>query len=1129
MKKFVQFIGTYEDSHVNRRIYKKMFLIMRLTMIFTLFACIQVSATGYAQITVSANNEPLQKVLKEIQKQSGYDFFYSYELIEKGGNVSVDLKNAPLKDAVSACIKGKDLTFSIVDNTVIIKAKEAEQQPVKYTLKGTVTEVNGTPVFGASVVVKGTTTGVATAEDGSYSITLTKKPTTLVVSFIGMKTKEVAYNGQPTLNIVLEENTLVVEGLVVTGMFTRKAESFTGSIQSFNREEIRRVGNSNVLQSIKNLDPSFRIMENLSNGSNPNQTYQITLRGQSGFPDLKGEYKNNPNEPLFIVDGFETSITFVMDMDMNRIANVTLLKDATAKAIYGSKAANGVVVIETLKPEAGRLKVSYSGSVNFQTPDLTSYNLCNAAEKLQVEKNGGLFLYFEDNGVEIKTNPQEQYIYDQYYNAILAEVLAGVNTDWKSRPLRNGIGQKHSIYLDGGDDYFRYGIDLSYNNVAGVMKGSERNTFSGGVSLSYRYKSISIRNNLTTTFNKGVNSPYGNFSSYTRMNPYYRYEDELGNYIKQPGLNYGRPNDINPMFNTTLNTKDFTEYMQLVNNFYLEWTPFERFKLTGRVGVVKKDAGNEIFHPASHTDFTGWESDATLVNRRGRYTYGDGKDLTLSSDIIANYSFLAGKNHMFFANAGWSISNAASEYATFIAEGFPNDKLDNISFARQYLLNGRPFVSQGTTRDVGVLGSLNYSYASRYLFDASLRMSGSSQFGSSNRWGKFWSLGFGWNIHNEKFMKNLKDAGAITQAKLRASLGFTGSQNFNSYQSLATYDYYTSQFYNGNIGATLGAMPNSNLRWQKKNDKNIGLDLSLLKNRINLRLDYYIANTDDLLTDVTIPSSTGFTSYKENMGEVENKGYEFSIKYRVWSDPKNNSFFNVYVAGAHNKNRIKEISNYLQTFNNTQTSTVNNKPVVRYNEGQSMTAIWAVPSYGIDPSSGRELFIKPDGNRTYTWNSDYLSVCGDSEPTMQGNLGFNFDYKGFSLNLNASYRFGGQLYNQTLVDKVENADLYYNVDRRIFENRWLNPGDVTLYKDIKSTEITRATSRFIEDDNYLGISSLNVSYELNKLKKFNLKGVDRLKLSFDMADFAKLSSVRIERGTSYPFARTFSFSLQLMF
>ncbi len=1118
---------------VNRRIYKKLFLTMRLTMILMFFACIQVSGRGFAQITVSATNEPLQKVFKEIQKQSGYDFLYLYDLLEKEGNVTVDLKNVTVKDAVEACIKGKNLTYSIVDNAILIKAKEEakqpQQQPVRNILKGKVTEKNGTPVFGASVLVKGTTTGVATDEDGTYTLALTSRNVTLVYSFIGFKTVEVLYTGQPTINVSLEEEALVIEGAVATGMFTRKAESFTGSVQSFNRDEIRKVGNTNVLQSIKNLDPSFRIVESLTNGSNPNQTYQVTLRGQSGFPDLKGEYKNNPNEPLFIVDGFETSITYVIDMDMNRIASVTLLKDATAKAIYGSKAANGVVVIETLKPEAGRLKVSYTGSMNFQTPDLASYNLCNATEKLKVEKDGGLFLYFVDNGVEVSTNPGSQYLYDQYYNSILAEVLAGVNTDWKSLPLRNGLGQKHSVYLDGGDEYFRYGLDLSYNNVVGVMKGSGRNTFAGGISLSYRHKTISIRNSLTATYNKGVNSAYGSFIEYTRMNPYYRYKDELGNYIKQPGINYGRANDINPLYNTTINTKDFTEYMQLINNFYIEWTPVERLKFTGRVGLVKKDNGAEIFHPASHTDFAGWESDTTLVNRRGRYTYGDGKDLTVSSDILANYSFMAGKNHMFFANAGWSINSAGSEYVTFAAEGFPNDKLDNISFARQYLLNSRPSVNQSTTRDVGVLGSFNYSYASRYLFDASFRMSGSSQFGSNNRWGKFWSLGAGWNIHNEKFMKNLKDEGVVNLAKLRASIGFTGSQNFNSYQSLATYDYYTSQFYNGNIGAILGAMPNTNLKWQRKFDKNIGMDLSLLKNRISLRLDYYIANTDDLLTDVTIPSSTGFTFYKENLGEVENKGYEFTIKYRVWNDPKNESFFNVYIAGAHNKNRIKKISNYLQTFNNTQTSTVTNKPIVRYNEGQSMSAIWAVPSYGIDPASGMELFIKPDGNRTYTWHSDYLAVCGDTEPTLQGNLGFNFDYRGLSVNLNASYRFGGQLYNQTLVDKVENANLRQNVDRRIFESRWVNPGDVSLYKDIRNTATTRATSRFVEDDNVFGISSLNISYELNKIKKFKMKCVDRLKLSFDMADFAKLSSVRIERGTSYPFARTFSFSLQLMF
>ena len=248
----------------------------------------------------------------------------------------------------------------------------------------------------------------------------------------------------------MEEDVTEVDEVVVTGMFTRKANSFTGAAQSFSREEIRRVGNTNVLQSIKNLDPSFRIAESLANGSNPNQQYEITMRGQSGFPDLKGEYSSNPNNPLFIVDGFEQSLTYVMDMDMNRVASVTLLKDAAAKAIYGSKAANGVVVIETLQPEKGKLRVSYTGTMNVQLPDLTSYDLCNAAEKLEVEFNAGKYTYFRDNGSSIWGNPVEQYSWDQVYNGLMKEVIAGVNTDWKSIPLRNGIGQKHAIYLEGG-------------------------------------------------------------------------------------------------------------------------------------------------------------------------------------------------------------------------------------------------------------------------------------------------------------------------------------------------------------------------------------------------------------------------------------------------------------------------------------------------------------------------------------------------------------------------------------------------------------------------------------------------------------------------------------------------------
>jgi hypothetical protein len=256
---------------------------------------------------------------------------------------------------------------------------------------------------------------------------------------------------------------------------------------------------------------------------------------------------------------------------------------------------------------------------------------------------------------------------------------------------------------------------------------------------------------------------------------------------------------------------------------------------------------------------------------------------------------------------------------------------------------------------------------------------------------------------------------------------------------------------------------------------------------------------------------------------------EFNIKYRLWQDRTKDAFLNVFVNGSRNTNRIKEISNYLQTYNNTQTATVSNKPVVRYAEGQSMTAIWAAPSYGIDPATGSELFIKPDGTRTYTWDSDYLTTCGDTESDLEGNFGVNFDYKGFSLNITARYLFGGQVYNQTLVDKVENADVNYNVDRRIYTDRWVKQGDVSLYKNIRNTATTRATSRFVEDNDQFFISALNASYDLTRIAAVKKINIDRLKLSFDMSDFGRIQSVKIERGTSYPFARTFSFSLQAMF
>lgn len=1078
------------------------------------------------RVNLKMSNATLEQVFAELKAQTGNVFVFSTNSVDKDQKISIESQDEPLEDFLNRTLPSIGLGYKVVDDYVVVYKPEEVQQDTSsknITIKGTVFDNEGLGLPGANVILKGTTIVAVTDIDGNYQITVPESnDIVLEVSFMGFQTTEVKYVGQKSLNVKMEVDEQKLEEVVVTGIVNRRLESFTGSAQVFDSEELRKVGNSNVLNSLSNLDPSFMLVDNLEVGSNPNVLPEIQLRGQSGFPDLRGQYQTDPNQPLFILDGFETTLTKVMDMDMNRVESITILKDAAAKAIYGSKAANGVVVIETKKPDAGQMHVTYNGSINIEAPDLTSYELCNSAEKLQVEYNAGLYDYIGYNGINYWNDPSKQYQYTQEYNELLKEVVRGVNTYWLSQPLRTGVGQKHSIYLDGGDKYFRYGVDLSYNNIKGVMKGSDRTTLTGGVSLSYRYKNITLRNNLDIAYNKATNSPYGSFSQYAAMNPYFRPYDENGNLNKMYETMLGTWQ--NPMYNAQINTKDESKYTQVTNNFYVEWLPVTGLKLTGRVGITHTENGSEVFYPASHTMFYTWTTEE-LVKRRGQYTLGDGSSDLVSVDANATYSKNIGK-HLFFVNAGWNLNQSVNRSVTMVAEGFPNDRLDDISFANSYQEDSAPRGSESTTHNVGVLGIFNYSYDDRYMADASIRYSGSSQFGSNNRWGEFWSVGLGWNLHKEKFMEN---AVWLDQFKVRGSWGYTGSQNFSSYQSKSTYTFNSDMTYDGNIGAYLLGLANESLKWQKKEDINIGFDLSTLNRSLTARFDYYQSNTDDLLTSVTVPSSTGFTSYMENLGQVQNVGYEFRVAYKIWNNPAERGFVNVYVSAVHNDNKIKKISSALEQYNNEQTASAGTKPVVRYKEGQSLNSIWAVPSLGIDPATGKDVFVKPDGTTTFEWNSDYLAVCGVTDDKIRGNAGINADFKGFSVNIGMTYRFGAQIYNQTLVDKVENADLTNNVDRRIFTDRWVNPGDKSRFKAITDESTTMATGRFVEDNNIWTLSSVNLSYDFDRFAGVKKAGFQRLRLSFDMSDVTRVSSVKIERGTSYPFARTFSFSLQAMF
>lgn len=1130
-KRVIPFRGKKMERYVLRYFFT--FLLVSVLTPGMAFSFAQV------KVNVNVNRATLQEVFTMIQSQCHLRFLYSNEDVNAVEVMNLNVKNEKIEAVLETVLRGTGLTFRINDEIIFVK--KADQQvaaaPQSVTITGKVVDKKGGALPGVTVTIKGTTIGVSTDVDGQFKLLVPNPDVVLAFSFVGLKKQEIRYTGQKALQVVMEEEAAEMEEVVVTGIFQRKASSFTGSAVSMSKDELMRVSSQNLFSSLKNLDPSLMIFDNLEFGSDPNKLPDMQLRGTSAFPlgnedlDLKGNYANNPNLPLFILDGFEASVEKIFDMDMNRVESVTILKDAAAKAIYGSKAANGVVVVETKQLQSGRLRISYTGNVDITAPDLSSYDLCSPAEKLELERLYGMY---ENDRFDTWLKLQEQY------NQRLSAVVSGVYTDWMSKPLRTGVGHKHTLSVELGDQNLRLIADLSYNNVAGVMKGSDRTTISGAVSISYRHQNFNFRNVLTVTDNQSSDSPYGSFSEYSRMNPYWTPYDEFGNLVKNAEIVIDGNAEVlypNPLYNSQLNTKLTSSYLDVTNNFYTEWNIIQELKATIRFGITKKKNKADQYYPANHLKFSNYTEEDFF--RKGSYQVNEGENKRLSGDFNMNYSKEFAEKHYVFGNVGLNLSENTFEEVIYNAEGFPSDRMNNIMFARQYTKDQKPNGSEGTTRDMGVLAVVNYSYDNRLMMDASYRANASSQFGKNNRWGNFWSLGAGWNIHNEKFLKGNQ---LFEQLKLRGSLGYTGSQGFSAYQSMATYKYFLDKTYVGFLGSYLKGMVNDDLKWQKKMDYNVGLDVNL-KRKLVLKFDYYLSITDNTLVDFTLPTSTGFRTVKENVGQIKNTGLEGRITWTAFSRPKDRAYLTFTASAVHNKNRITKISNALESRNKEQDQLAddrfNNKPVIKYYEGMSMNAIWAVPSLGIDPANGREIYVNKQGKQTYSYSASDMVVCGDEQPKISGNFGMNVEYKGIGLNMVFRYQYGAQLYNQTLVDRVENVDMNYNLDRRLLKGRWQNAGDKVPYKALAKVwiaedqewrmEKTQPTSRFVQDRNELDLSSVSLSYDFYRhafLKKMNM---ERLKLSFYMNDVFKISSIDIERGLSYPFARSFNFSLQATF
>lgn len=1003
---------------------------------------------------------------------------------------------------------------------------QAQQQPVrqsapagKMTVKGVVIDKEtGETMIGVSIRVHGTDVATVTDVDGAYSLTLPEgkyRVTFLYVGFENVDRELTASTAGSFARIVMQTATAKMSEVVVTGIYQRKKESFTGSAATFEGVELKKIGVQNVLQSLKTLDPSFKIADNIQFGSDPNRMPDIEIRGKSSIMGLKEEYGTDPNQPLFVLDGFETDLQTVSDLNMNRVASVTILKDAASTAIYGSKAANGVVVIETVKPEKGRLRLSYKGDFSVTMADLTDYNLMNASEKLRFEELAGVY-------TDLTNNPLEQLRLDNLHNERMKEVARGVDTYWLSEPLRTGFTQKHNVYAEGGEEKIRYGLGVSYGNTQGVMKGSSRQTLSGNLDLIYRTGKFQFSNKLTIDYLK-TEDPTVSFLEYALANPYYRKYNADGGidkYLYVPEDENESPVP-NPLYNASLNNYDRGNEFGFTNNFIAEWFATTDLRARAKFGLTKTNATAEERLSPLHSDF-----DSMSDTEKGSYDHSVTDTWKYEGDLSVTYGRLFGEEHMVNLVAGFNFSNTSTTMNGYSATGFTEDQFAAPSFANGYPEGGKPSYTESTTRAASFYLNGGYAYDNRYLLDVNYRRDGASMFGASHRWRDTWSVGLGWNIHKERFMEGTD---FFQLLKLRASVGNPGNQNFSAYQAFTTYQFngwMTNVF---GAGVLIAAMGNPELQWQNTLNYTVGMDMAMWDNRLGLTLDVFRKVTDPLLAVMTTPGSVGVKSVAMNAGQQKTDGLETTLRVMPVHNPQKGISWTVSLNARTYKSRYAHIGNSLSSLNKEGQASVTS--TTRYYDGGSPTAIWAVRSAGIDPATGQELFIKKDGTYSFTYDVADEVVVGDTQPKLEGVLGTTFYYKGFSLGAYFRYQLGGQIFNTDLYNKVENiglADINYNQDRRALYDRWSVPGQEAQFKGISLTQRTDKSSRFVMDENTFAGESFNVGYEFTQpwIKK---AGLSSLTLQAYMNDIFRVSSVKAERGIDYPFARSVSFSVSAVF
>ena len=1086
---------------------KKILLIMRIAVVLLFFSLLQTQANNAwsqkTKLSINFSDTELVDVLDQIENESDFLFLYNEQLIDANRKVSINVRDQGIEEVLKLLLAGTDVEYSILDRKIILSPSEsrrAMQQPK--SISGQVTDSSGEPLPGVTVQVKGTTQGTVTEFDGNYSISNVPSAGTLVFSFVGMRSQEVGVGNQSTINVVMNEDAIGIEEVVAIGYQSLKKSDLTGSVSSVSSGDIIQYPVSGPQMGLQGKTPGVSVVPN---SGAPGAPINVRIRGSNS---IMGN-----NEPLYVVDGFALAGT-PGAINPNDIQSIEVLKDASSTAIYGSRGANGVILITTKSGKRGRTDVILDSYYAVQEVSET-IDMMNAREFAEIANeraaNDGGTPYFSQDQVNSFSE----------------------GTNWQEELFRTAPMQNHSLSFSGGTEDTQYFISGNFFDQSGIIPNSSLNKISVRANISRKISekfTLSLNSNLMhrDLYAIDINGQKGGttLSAALVAPPTIAPYNENGQYSEVRAYNFS-PNELDNPLAMAKERKQFTNSKNVMVNSTLAYEPIKDLLFKTSIGI-ESDVSRENYYSSKLLDRTPTGS--------GRISSTD--MMNILNENILTYTKKLNKIHNVNALAGFTYQeNEILTYNTGSVSGFLTDEMGeyNLGAGSQASL---PASNLSNWVLLSFLSRMNYTYKDTYLITVSIRSDGSSRFAKGNRWGYFPSAAFAWRIMNEDFMKGM-NTNAISNLKFRLSWGITGNTGINPYQTLNTLRTYSTVF---NDSRYIGFAPNNSnlanpdLEWEKTSQMNAGVDLGLLQDRISLTIDYYRKNTKDLLAYTQLPTSSGYRNTISNVGKIQNEGVELGL-FAVISERD----LKWTVNANFTKNRSEVIS--LPGGSDIFGEAIPQPLAVSVNmlrEGEPVGVFYGYLEDGLD-DAGAIIYKDIDGKAGIT--SDDRTIIGDPNPDFTYNLQSKLSYKKFDLDFMFQGVSGGDIFNVNLTSVGNSFYFGENQLREVYSNHWspANPDPNAKYPKISTKTIFSASDRFVEDGSYLRLKNIQLGYNFSFSKigikgKIYVSGQNLLTLTdyswYDPEVNTRGGSTSFSNGIDnlgYPTPKTYTFGASLQF